>query len=238
MTLYLQRGTRTEHDMSDSIQANVRRVLAELPTGVELVVAAKTRTPEEVQQAVEAGASIVGENYVREAKTAYEVVGTRARWHFIGTLSAHAVRRSMLQMFDMIETVDSIELAKEIDRKCAPIEKVMPVLIEVNSGREAQKSGALPEDVERLVRDASGLHHVEVQGLMTMGPFVGEPDDFRPYFRVTKDLFDRLAALGLPNVDMRYLSMGMTQSYRVAIEEGANLVRIGTAIFGERNTGS
>ncbi|MFW6126329.1 MAG: YggS family pyridoxal phosphate-dependent enzyme [Chloroflexota bacterium] len=224
--------------MSDSIQTNVRRVLAELPVGVELVVAAKTRSPEEVQQAVEAGAQIIGENYVRETKAPYEAVGSRARWHFIGTLSTHAVRRSMLEMFDMIETVDSVELATEIDRKCTPINKMMPVLVEVNSGREAQKSGVLPENVERLVRDVSALAHIRVQGLMTMGPFVGEPDDFRPYFRVTKSLFDQLATLALPNVEMRYLSMGMTNSYRVAIQEGANLVRIGTAIFGERNTRS
>lgn len=229
---------RGEGDITDSIQANVRRVLAELPTGVELVVAAKTRSPQEVEQVVEAGAHIIGQNYVREAREAYEMVGGRARWHFIGTLSKHAVRRSMLELFDMIETVDSVELATEIDRKCAPIDKVMPVLIEVNSGREAQKSGALPEDVEGLVREASGLQHVQVQGLMTMGPFVGQPDDFRPYFRVTKALFDQLVGLVLPNVEMRYLSMGMTNSYRVAIEEGANLVRIGTAIFGERNTRS
>lgn len=221
--------------MSTSIRENVRQLLTELPEGVELVAAAKTRTPEEVLEAVQAGVRVVGENYVREAKQAHELVGDKARWHFIGTLRTHAVRRGMLELFDMIETVDSVELATEIDRRCAAIGKVMPVLIEVNSGREPQKAGVLPEEAEKLVRKLAALQHIGVLGLMTMGPAMGQPDDFRPYFRTTRHLFDHLRELALPNVEMRYLSMGMTASYRVAIEEGANIVRVGTRIFGERD---
>jgi len=110
----------------------------------------------------------------------------------------------------------------------------MPVLIEINSGREPQKSGVLPGEAEGLVRKLGRFEHLKVQGLMTMGPRFGDPELARPYFQETKRLFDRLTGLGLANVEMRYLSMGMSNTYRIAIEEGANMVRIGTAIFGER----
>ena len=112
--------------------------------------------------------------------------------------------------------------------------KVMPVLVEINSGREASKTGVLPEEVDQLVWQLSELSHLCVQGLMTMGPRFGNPEDARPYFRLTRETFERLAAVHIPNVEMRYLSMGMSNSYRVAIEEGANMVRIGTMLFGER----
>jgi len=224
------------HDMaSQSIKQNVAELLAELPDGIEVVAAAKARTPEEVLEAVQAGVKIIGENYVKEAKEAYELVGKRARWHFIGTLRKHNVRKAALEVFDMIETVDSLEIAREIDKKCAQISKIMPILIEVNSGREPQKSGVLPEDTERLVREISGLGSIKVMGLMTMGPSFGNPEDFRPYFVETRRLFERVNGLKLPNVEIRHLSMGMTDSYKVAIEEGANIIRIGTRIFGERD---
>jgi len=134
----------------------------------------------------------------------------------------------------MIETVDSIDLAREIDKRCAEIGRVMPVLVEVNSGREEQKAGVLPENAEGLVREISHLPNIKVMGLMTMGPRFGNPEDSRPYFVITRQLFERIKALKLPNVEMKYLSMGMTNSYQIALEEGANLVRIGTKIFGER----
>jgi len=216
----------------------VEEILAELPRGVELVAAAKTRTPEEILKAVEAGVEIIGENYVQEAKRAYEAVGKRAKWHFIGTLQRHNVRRKMVEIFDMIETIDSLEIAQEIDKRCAQVGKVMPVLIEINSGREKQKSGVLPEDAEQLIREVSGLGNIKVTGLMTMGPRFGNPEDSRPYFVETRKIFERIKELDLPNVEMRFLSMGMTNSYKIAIEEGANIVRIGTKLFGERDYGN
>jgi pyridoxal phosphate enzyme (YggS family) len=173
-------------------------------------------------------------NLVSEAKAAYELVGNQAKWHFIGTLRKHNVRKAALEILDMIESVDSMEIAREIDRKCAQINKIMPVLIEVNSGREPQKSGVFPEDVELLVREISSLINIKVMGLMTMGPLSTDAEDFRPYFAETKGIFEKLKALNLPNVEMKYLSMGMTDSYSVAIEEGANIIRIGTKIFGKR----
>jgi pyridoxal phosphate enzyme (YggS family) len=214
---------------------NIAKLLAELPAGVEVVAAAKTRTPEEVLEAVKWGVKIIGENYVKEAKDAYELVGKRAQWHFIGTLQKHNVRRKALEMFDMIESVDSLEVAREIDRRCAQIGKIMPILIEVNSGREPQKSGMLPEDVEQLVREIYRLKNIKVMGLMTMGPRFGNPEESRPYFVETKRIFEKIKGLKLPNVEMRYLSMGMTNSYKVALEEGANIIRIGTKIFGQRD---
>lgn len=217
------------------IKQNVEEMLAELPNGIGLVAAAKTRTPEEILKAVEAGVEVIGENYVQEAKRAYEAVGKRAKWHFIGVLQKHNVRRKVVEIFDMIETVDSLEIAQEIDKRCAQVGKVMPILIEINSGREKQKSGVLPEDAEQLIRELSGLGNIKVMGLMTMGPRFGNPEDSRPYFVETRKIFEKIKELDLPNVEMRFLSMGMTNSYKIAIEEGANIVRIGTRIFGERN---
>ena len=224
------------HDVSSELtKQNIVKLLAELPDGVELVAAAKTRTAEEILEAIQAGVKIIGENYVKEAREAYKLVGKRAKWHFIGTLQKHNVRRNMLEIFDMIETVDSLDIAREIDKRCAQIGKIMPILIEVNSGREPQKSGVLPDDAEQLVREISSLGNIKVTGLMTMGPRFGNPEDSRPYFVETRKIFDKIKGLGLPNVEMRYLSMGMTNSYKVALEEGANIIRIGTRIFGERD---
>jgi pyridoxal phosphate enzyme (YggS family) len=216
------------------IEQNINRLLSELPQGVELVAAAKTRKPEEILQAIEAGVKIVGENYVQEAERAYEAVGGRARWHFIGYLQKNKVKKAV-KLFDMIETVDSIELAEEINKRCAQIGKVMPVLIEINSGREKQKTGVFPEKAAQLIRKVSSLPNLRVTGLMTMGPRFGDPEDSRPYFIETKKIFEKIKNLNLPHVEMRYLSMGMTNSYKIAIDEGANMVRIGSKIFGERD---
>ncbi|HUV56890.1 MAG TPA: YggS family pyridoxal phosphate-dependent enzyme [Dehalococcoidales bacterium] len=218
---------------NETIKRNVTQILKELPDGVELVAAAKTRKPEEIVEAIEAGIRIIGENYVQEAERASEVVGNKVRWHFIGHLQKNKIKKAVL-LFDMIETVDSLEIAREIDKRCAQIGKVMPVLIEINSGHEAQKSGALPENAAQLVKELSVFPNIRVMGLMTMGPRFGNPEDSRPYFVETKKIFDRLKELNLPEIEMKYLSMGMTNSYKVAIEEGANMVRIGTMIFGER----
>ena len=218
------------------IKESVKSLLSELPAGVQLVAAAKTRSTEEILEAIQAGVKIIGENYVQEAERAYAAVGNKASWHFIGHLQKNKVRKAV-SITDMIETVDSIEIAKEIDKRCCQIGKVMPILIEVNSGREQQKAGVLPEDTEQLVREISDLQNVKLTGLMTMGPLAGNPEDARPYFVETKKIFDQIRKLDLPNVEMRYLSMGMTNSYKVALEEGANIVRIGTKIFGERDYG-
>ena len=218
------------------IKANVKEILAQLPEGVHLVGAAKTRTPEEIDEAVAAGLEIIGENYVQEAERAFQVVGNRAKWHMIGHLQRNKAKKAV-RVFDMIETVDSMKLAREIDKCCGKIDRVMPVLIEINSGEETQKAGVLPGDAVDLIREMSALEHIKIMGLMTMGPFTGDPEDARPYFVKTREIFEKLKQMNLPNVEMRYLSMGMSNSYKVALEEGANMVRIGTKIFGEREYG-
>jgi len=215
------------------IEENVRRILAELPREVTLVAAAKTRAPDEIMRAIAAGIKVIGENYVQEAREAYTAIGKRARWHFIGHLQKNKVKGAV-EIFDMIETVDSMKLAERINRSCAALGRTMPVLIEINSGREPQKAGVLPEEAEDLLREIATLKQIRVQGLMTMGPRFGDPEEARPYFRETKNLFDRLKKEKLANAEMRLLSMGMSNTYSVAIEEGANMVRIGTGIFGER----
>ena len=212
----------------------VRALLAELPPGVELVAAAKTRTPGEINEAIEAGVQIIGENYIQEAETARAVVGDRVRWHFIGSLQNNKVKKAV-RLFDMIETVDSVPLAQAIDRESAAAGKLMPVLIEVNSGREPQKSGVLPEDAEVLVKEIAKLEHVKILGLMTMGPRFGDPEGARPYFAETRQIFERLKKLKIDGIEMKYLSMGMTNSYKIALQEGANMVRLGSRIFGERS---
>jgi len=208
------------------IKESVEKILQELPEGVELEAACKTRTPEEILEAVNAGVSIIGENYVQEAEKAFQAIGNKAKWHFIGHLQKNKVKKAV-KIFDMIETIDSLELAEELDRACSKENKIMPVLIEVNSGREKQKFGVFPEDVEELIGNISQLKNINVMGLMTMGPMTGDPELSRPYFLETRKIFNKVGIL-------KYLSMGMSNSYKIAIEEGANIIRVGTKIFGER----
>ena len=220
--------------MNRSIEERVRQTLVELPNGVELVAAAKTRSPEEVRSALAGGVRIVGQNYVQEAQAAIGALGRDcARWHMIGHLQRNKVKAAV-RLFDLIQTVDSLRLAEKIDAEARKVDRVMPILIEVNSASEPQKAGAMPEEVLDLVETCSQLHGIRVEGLMTMGPLTTDSAALRSAFRLTKELFDRMAASEPANVETQTLSMGMSDSYRLAIEEGANMVRIGTALFGPR----
>jgi len=216
-----------------SIAANYLRIRDSIPEHVALLVAAKTRRPEEIAEVIEAGATVIGENYVQEAQAARAALGGlagRAEWHMIGHLQRNKVNKA-LTLFDVIQTVDSVRLASAISgRASAPVR----VYVEVNVGGEQSKSGVAFDEAADLVRAISEMDNLRLEGLMTMEPYFEDPELARPYFRRMRELFEELRGLGLPNVDMRVLSMGMTHSYRVAIEEGANMVRIGTAIFGPR----
>ena len=216
------------------IKDNVKEILGKLPAGCGLVAAAKSRSPEEVLEAVETGVRIIGENYLQDAETHFQAVGRKVSWHFIGHLQKNKVKKAVV-LFDLIETVDSLEIATEIDRRSGAIGKIMEIFVEVNSGREPQKFGVVPEEVESLLVKISELPNLKVMGLMTMGPVCSSPEDFRPYFKETRLLWEGFKKSVLPKTEMCYLSMGMSDSYRVAIEEGANLVRIGTGIFGPRS---
>lgn len=215
------------------IRENVKEILKELPEKVELVGAAKTRSSEEILEAIDAGLGIIGENYVQEAERAFQIIGQKVKWHLIGHLQSNKAKKAV-QMFDMIETVGSMKLARAIDNACRKEGKIIQVLIEINSGEEPQKAGVMPGEAISLIREISELKNVRIMGLMTMGPFAGEPEHARPYFQKTKSIFEEIKALNMPDVEMKFLSMGMSNSYRVAIEEGANLVRIGTKLFGQR----
>ncbi len=217
----------------NEIKQNLEKILSEIPEGVELVAAAKTRTAEEILQAIDAGVKKIGENYVQESLRVIEKIGNKVQWHFIGHLQTNKAKY-VVPVYDMIETVDSIKLANEIDKVAKKHNKIMPVLIEINSGREPQKFGVIPENTEKLLKAISNLSNIKIMGLMTMGPRFGVLEKARPYFKETKKIFDKIKAANILNVEMKYLSMGMSNSYKIAIEEGANLVRIGTKIFGER----
>jgi len=219
------------------IKENIKRIQAELPQGVQLVGAAKTRTPEEVLEAIEGGLTIIGHNYVQEAERLFNVISQPVKWHMIGHLQSNKAKKAVA-IFDMIETVDSLKLAKAIDKACAGLNKAMPILLEINTGEEDQKAGVMPGATVSLIKEISSLPHVKVEGLMTMGPFTDDPEESRPYFRKAKKLFDEINTLNLEKVKMSILSMGMSDSYKVAIEEGANMVRIGTKIFGNRSYGA
>ncbi|MDD3726418.1 MAG: YggS family pyridoxal phosphate-dependent enzyme [Candidatus Ratteibacteria bacterium] len=216
-----------------SIKENIQEIMRYIPEGVTLVAATKGRNVEEVKEAIEAGIKVVGENYVQEAESKFKEIGKDVHWHLIGHLQKNKVKKA-INIFDCIETIDSFLLAQEIDKYAGKNEVVFPVLVEINSGREPQKSGIMPEEIEKLIGELSLLKNIRVEGLMTIGPLVNHPEDIVPYFQLTKELFDKLKEKKYPNVEMKYLSMGMSDTWKVAIEEGANIVRIGTAIFGPR----
>ncbi len=225
------------HPHADAIIHSVRLILESIPPSITVVAAAKTRTTAEVEAAIQAGITHVGHNYVQECQKMSAEISPALRaattWHLIGHLQRNKAQPAV-RLFDVIETVASFALAQEMDRRSAALGKTTPILIEVNSAREENKSGVFPEAVPELFTSLASLEHVQVQGLMTMGPLCENPQDLRPYFRQTRLLFEQLNAI--PNVPqkLRFLSMGMSDSYLIAIEEGANIVRIGTRIFGER----
>jgi len=216
-----------------NIKKNVKEILDEIPDDVKLVAAAKTRTADEIMAAIEAGVEIIGENYVQESLDVYRLVGDKAEWHFIGHLQRNKVKE-VVPIYEMIESLDSKRLARKINKEAKKINKVQKVLIEINSGEEEQKFGILPEDAVEFAKYVSNFENLKVLGLMTMGPRFGEPEKSRPYFQKTKKIFDQLNGMGIDNIEMKYLSMGMTNSYKIALEEGANIIRIGTKIFGKR----
>jgi pyridoxal phosphate enzyme (YggS family) len=203
------------------------------PSSVRLVVATKTVDIERIREAVSAGATLLGENRVQEAKEKIEKLGPIACWHLIGHLQTNKAKYAV-KLFDLIHSVDNLELAKEIDRQAAKIGKVQNVLIEVNIAGEASKAGMAVKEAPALAREIAKLKNVSIQGLMTMPPFSDDPEDSRPYFCVLRELAESIAKENNPGVSMQELSMGMSGDFEVAVEEGATMVRVGTAIFGER----
>ena len=212
------------------VKENVEKILRELPPQVQLIVATKARSVSQIQQAHQAGITKVGENYVREAEAKYAVLGPQLEWHLIGHLQKNKVKKAV-RLFDMIQTLDSLELAYLIDRECEKIHKRMPVLIEVNIASESQKKGVLPSSLEDLIQGVRSLKNIHLLGLMTMGPLREDVEQLRPYFQQLKKIFDEVKTKYTEHCNWSCLSMGMSTSFRIAIEEGATMVRIGSSIF-------
>jgi pyridoxal phosphate enzyme (YggS family) len=230
--------------MQQIIKENIAQVKARIaaaaercgrtPESIRLVAVAKTHPAEAVQAAVAAGATIIGENYIQEARTKFDaLVHLPVEWHFIGHLQGNKAKYAV-RLFQLIHTVDSMRLATELDHQAGKAGKVQQILIQVNISGEATKSGVSEQEVAPLAGELGRLTHLKVKGLMTMPPYFDAPERARPYFAALRRLRDRIRSQALPNIDMDELSMGMTGDFEAAIEEGATLVRVGTAIFGGR----
>ena len=232
--------------MALDIQRNIDQILSNIMAAadkagrdvrdVKLMAVTKTVADVRVREALAAGIMILGENYVQEAarkKPLLEQAASTVEWHMIGHLQTRKAALAV-QLFDMIHSLDRVELAREINKRAKAINKIMPVLIEVNTGDESSKSGISPAKTLELVQVAAPLENLSVQGLMTIPPWFDDPEQARPYFQCLRELKETINAAGIKNVQMRELSMGMTDDYLVAIEEGATMVRIGRGIFGER----
>ncbi|MBR9699313.1 YggS family pyridoxal phosphate-dependent enzyme [Candidatus Woesearchaeota archaeon] len=206
-----------------NIKDNIKEILEECK-GVKVLAAVKGRSPEEINEAIKAGIQVIGENYVQDAEKKIPAI-KKVPLHCIGHLQMNKVKKAV-KIFDMIQTVDSEKLAAEINKQSKGLGKIIPVLIEVNSAREQNKAGCMPEDVEELAEKISEMKNLELKGLMTMGP----EEDVQPYFKLTKQLFDKIKE----KYNISILSMGMSDSYGLAIQEGATMVRIGTRLFKAR----
>jgi len=208
------------------------------PENIHIVAVTKTVSAERIREAIESGISIIGENYIRDAREKYPFLSLHPiAWHFIGHLQTNKAKYAV-KMFDLIHSVDSVKLAEELDIQAKKIGKVQNVLIQVNIGKEKTKSGINEEDVPDLINKMSRFKNLFVKGLMVLPPFFDDPERVRPYFSATRILRDRIGSsldsCLVNNIAMDELSMGMSGDFEIAIEEGATYIRIGTAIFGER----
>ena len=206
------------------------------PDGVTLLAVSKTKPVEMIRACMDAGQTAFGENYVQELEEKYALLGDAVKWHMIGHLQRNKVRY-ILDKVSLIHSVDSIRLAEQIQREAEKRDIRSQVLLEVNVAHEESKWGFAPEETEESVRAVSAFANVHICGLMTSAPVTEDPETNRIYFRQLRQLYERIGAINIPNVDMQVLSMGMTGDYAVAVEEGSTLVRVGTGIFGERDYG-
>jgi len=215
------------------IASNVTQLLKAVPPHVTVLAAAKTQSASMVMEAYQAGLRHFGHNYVQEAFQMLPAVNAEIEWHMIGHLQRNKVKQA-LDLFSFIDSLDSLRLADELEKQALVMKIIVPVMIEVNIGEEEAKTGVAPDVALQLARSVSSLTHLQLVGIMTMGPRFGDSEDSRVYFKRTRAIFAAIQAMQLPNVALKYLSMGMSSDYLVAIEEGANMIRLGTAIFGER----
>lgn len=232
---WLVKMSRIEENLKE-IESRIRQVAEKSGRGqdeIKLVAVTKTVEPVRIKEAVRLGVRVIGENRVQEAEEKFKEITEKVEKHLVGHLQTNKVKKA-LELFDMIQSVDSFHLAEEISKKALEKGKSMDVLVEVNTSGEKTKFGTEPVQTANLVESISKLEGIKVKGLMTIGLFSDDPESTRPCFKKLKSLFDEIKSSEIPNVEMRYLSMGMTSDFEVAIEEGSNMVRIGTGIFGPR----
>ncbi len=207
------------------------------PEQITIVAVSKSRTPEQISEVIAAGITDIGENKVQEAIFKYNNLRTQElvnlqtiKWHMVGHLQTNKVKEAV-RIFDLIQSVDSLHLAEEIDKQASKINKTQDILIEVKTSPEATKFGIKPEEIFKLIEGISKLKNITIKGLMTIAPIVDNPEETRPYFRLLRELRDRIYQLPITNYQLPILSMGMTDDFEVAIEEGSNMLRLGRAIF-------
>lgn len=228
----------------EDIKKNLETVRAKISEAAEsvgrdgdeviLVAVSKTRTPEEINTAIDAGTTDIGENKVQEIMEKYDAIKP-VRWHLIGHLQTNKVKY-IIDKVDMIHSVDSIKLAKEIDKRAKAHGKTMDILVQINPAEEESKFGVTIEGAGDLVREIlDTCENIRIKGLMSVAPIAEDPRDVKPFFDGVKAKYDELAQIDDPKLDFKYLSMGMSHDFAVAIESGSNLVRVGSAIFGERD---
>lgn len=203
------------------------------PGSVLLVAVSKTKPAAMIDEAAAAGQSVFGESYVQDFLGKVEDVRSRPEWHFIGALQSNKVKY-LRGKVSLIHSVDRLSLAREIDRQWGKLGRTADILLQVNIGGEETKAGTTEEELKDLVRRTAELPNVRIRGLMTLPPYLDDPEEVRPFFRRLRELAEGIGELGIPGVSMEELSMGMSHDFEVAVEEGATLVRVGTAIFGER----
>jgi len=213
----------------ERIEKAARKVCRD-PNEIKLVAVSKTVEAARIKEAIEAGVSILGENYVQEAQKKVEEIGRAVSWHFIGHLQSNKAKYA-IRLFDMIHSIDSLPLAGELNRRAEQANQIIKVMVEVNLSKEETKFGTEEKMVMNLAKGIQNLSRLSLEGLMTMPPYFDSPEMSRPYYVALRELKERMAKGGIP---MKELSMGMSNDYEIAIEEGATYVRVGTAIFGAR----
>ena len=213
--------------------ARARRTRVSKDAPVELIAVTKNHPVAAMQEAIDAGIMNIGENRVQEALDKAETLDREVKWHLIGHLQTNKVKHAVRQ-FDLIHSVDSLRLAREIDKAAAKFGKVQNILVQINLAREESKFGIDRSELDDILAGIDDLRAIRLQGFMCIAPNYEDVEECRPLFRTMYDIFQQVKTRELRTADIRYLSMGMTHDYEIAVEEGANLVRVGTAIFGAR----
>lgn len=219
--------------VQNNIQESIKKRHNIISEKVQLVAVTKNHDVQAMREAIDAGATVIGENRVQEADKKHETLDRDVTWHLIGHLQTNKVKHAV-KIFDMIESVDSIKLAEAINKEAAKVDKVQKILVQVNLVKEASKTGVYLEDLDELLKSIDTMDNLKLMGLMFIAPIVENLEDVRPMFNQMYQLFTKVQKMPFVHADIKYLSMGMTHDYQIAIEEGANIVRVGTAIFGPR----